>query len=55
MGWRSKLSGGAEWDAFSRWRRWLCYMGRPGVVRRIKRAHNKRQRRLAKEGMREQE
>ena len=53
MGWRSKLSGGAEWDAFSRWRRVLGW--KPGAIAWIKRAHNKRQRRLAKEMAREQE
>ena len=49
MGWRTKLSGGDEHDAFSRWRRWLCYLSRPGVVRAIKAKHNRRARRQAKE------
>lgn len=41
---RAKLKGGAEWDCFSRWRKLLCYMSKPGVTKSIKRGFNKRQR-----------
>jgi anionic cell wall polymer biosynthesis LytR-Cps2A-Psr (LCP) family protein len=45
MGHRSRLNGD-EWDAFTRWRKRLFWQ--PGELRRIKRQHSKRQRRLAK-------
>lgn len=49
MGHRSKLTNGDEFDAFSRWRRILCYMQRPGIVAKIKRQHNKRIRKEARQ------
>ena len=42
MGHRTKLKGGDEWDAFSPWRKLLCYLSRPGVPKSIKRKYNKR-------------
>ena len=48
MGHSTKLKGGDEWDAFSGWRKYLCYLSRAGVVKRIKRGYNKRMRKQAK-------
>lgn len=45
-GHKAKLSGGAEWDAFTSWRR--AYNWGPGVLAWIKRRFNKRQRREAR-------
>ena len=42
------LKGGCEVDAFTPWRKLLCYMQRPGVVKKIKRAYNKRVRQYTK-------
>jgi hypothetical protein len=45
----------AEQDAFSRyWRRYYCYLRRPGVVAGIKRQANKRERREAKTEIRQE-
>lgn len=38
---------GAEWD-LGYWRRFLCYMQRPGVTKSIKRASHRHDRRTAK-------
>jgi len=40
--------GGHEVDAFTPWRKLLCYMQRPGVVKKIKQAYNKRVRQYTK-------
>ena len=40
--------GAHEVDAFTPWRKVLCYMQRPGVIKRIKRAYNKRVRQHTK-------
>lgn len=40
---------GFEQDAFTGWRKVLCYMQRPGVRRKAKRQVHKRERREAKE------
>ena len=40
--------GAHEADAFTAWRNVLCYMQRPGIVKKIKRAYNKRVRNHAK-------
>ena len=37
-----------EVDAFGNWRKFLCYLGRPGVIKKIKRAYNKRVRQYTK-------
>lgn len=45
-GYRTKLKGSDEWDAFSDWRKVLS--GNQGL-KKVKRKHNKRERKLAKE------
>lgn len=42
-----------EQDAYTKWRHLLCYLGRAGVVKKIKRATHKRERREAKRDIRE--
>lgn len=46
---RRALKNGDEQDAYTRWRGMLVYLGRPGVVKKIKRATHKRERRDWKE------
>lgn len=46
MGWRERLVGGDEYDAFTGWRR-VC-IWRAGERAKIKRAFRRRVRRLAK-------
>ena len=46
---RIKMKGGDEYDAFSSWRKYLCYLSRAGVTKRIKRKYNKRVRQEAKQ------
>ena len=46
MGWRERMVGGDEYDAFTGWRR-VC-IWRAGERARIKRAFRRRVRRLAK-------
>ena len=48
---RIPMKGGDEYDAFSPWRRLLCYLGRPGVVKKIKRGYKKRERKQAKQAV----
>ncbi len=43
-----QAKGWAESDAFTRWRRVLCYMSRPGVTSKIKRGARRRERREGK-------
>ena len=50
---RIPMKGGAEMDVFSRWRKVMCYMSRPGVCKRVKRGYNKRVRRAAKMELRD--
>jgi len=45
---RIPARGGLEQDAFTGWRRVLCYMGRPGVLRSAKRTYNRRLRHIAR-------
>lgn len=47
MGKRRRING-AEQDAFSGWRRVLCYMQKAGVTSSIKRGARRRERREAK-------
>lgn len=47
---RIPLSGGAEYDALTKARRF--YQWRPGVVKAIKRGYNKRFRKVGKESLR---
>lgn len=45
-----------EQDAFTSWRQVYCYLSnRPGVVKAIKRVHNKRVRREVKQQLRREE
>jgi len=46
---RIKMKGGDEYDAFGSWRKYLCYLNRAGVAKRIKRKYNKRVRQEAKQ------
>lgn len=39
---------GSEWDAFTGWRKVLCYMQRPGVRKSIKRDSHKKDRQVAR-------
>lgn len=48
MGRRQKLVSGDEWDAISKWRRYMGYLQRPRVRKSIKRKINRRARRDAK-------
>jgi hypothetical protein len=47
---KRRAVNGDEQDAYSQWRHLLCYLQRPGVVKKIKRATHKRER---QEGKRE--
>lgn len=46
---RIPLKSGDEYDALTRARRYLVYLTRPGVAKRIKRAYNRRFRRVVKQ------
>lgn len=50
MGWRTRMIDGGEYDALTRMKRFLGW--KPGVRKGIKRKHNKRQRRIAKNRLR---
>lgn len=45
---RQSVKGWAEQDAYTGWRKVLCYLQRPGAVKAIKRATHRRVRREAK-------
>ncbi len=45
---RRPVTTGEEQDAFTGWRHLLVYMGRPGVVKTVKRRYHKKERRWAK-------
>lgn len=47
---KRQMKTAAEYDAFTRWRRYYCYLSRAGTVKKIKRQANRRERR---EGRRE--
>ena len=49
MGHKEKFSGADEYDAFTGWRKYLCYLARAGAVKKIKRRFNKRVRKQEKE------
>ena len=53
MGHREKIKGGDEYDAFTNWRRVLCYTRRPGVTKSIKAKFSRRVRRELKVELRE--
>ena len=46
---RIKMKGGDEYDAFGSWRKYLCYLSRAGITKRIKRKYNKRVRQETKQ------
>lgn len=48
------IKTGDEQDAYTGWRKVLCYMQRPGVVKGIKRRTHKRERREASRWIAEQ-
>lgn len=43
---------GSEYDAFTGWKHLLCYLERPGVSKKIKRAYNKRVRKHYRQELR---
>lgn len=45
---RRAIKGWMEQDAYTDWRKYLCYMQRPGMVKKVKRYTHKRERREAK-------
>ena len=47
---RQAIVTAAEQDAYTPWRKWLCYLQRPGAVKSIKRDTH---RRLRREGLAE--
>jgi hypothetical protein len=49
---RRPVVNGDEQDVYTRWRRYLCYTQRPGVVKSIKRSTHKRERREARAAIR---
>jgi hypothetical protein len=50
---RQKLKSGDEVDVIGRWRKWLSYLKRAGVAKRIKRDLNRRARRDVKRELRD--
>jgi len=40
--------GGLEGDVFTGWRKWLCYLTKPGICKKAKRSYNRRLRRTMK-------
>ena len=51
---RRAIVTGSEQDAYTRWRKWLCYTHRPGVVKAIKRSTHKRERREGRTEIRQE-
>lgn len=49
---RRAIVTASEQDAFTAWRKVLCYIDRPGVVAKIKRGANKRDRQQARRDIR---
>ena len=45
----------AEQDAFTGWRKVLCYIQRPGVVAKIKRGANRRERQQVRRELRNED
>lgn len=52
---RRRITGWDEEDAYTSWRRFYCYLQRPGAVRYIKRKTHKRERREARAEIRNTE
>ena len=42
---KRKMVGAEEYDAYTPWRKYYCYLARPGTVKKIKRRTHKRERR----------
>ena len=42
------MKGAEEYDALTQWRRVICYLGKSGVAKKIKRKYNKRVRQAGK-------
>ena len=53
MGHLERLKGGGEWDVFTRWRRYCCYLKKSGAVKYVKRKFNRRIRRDVKAELKE--
>lgn len=51
---RRIIKDGDEQDAYTIARKFYCYLARPGVVKKIKRKTHKRERREAKDWIKEQ-
>ena len=51
---KRRMVKGEEYDAYTKWRHLLVYMGRPGVVKSIKRRTHKRERREGAAEIKEQ-
>ena len=51
---RQKLKGGDEWDVVGSWRKYYCYLQRSGVCKAIKAKMNRRERREAKQQLKEE-
>gem|GEM_PF-2471525 len=51
---RRRIANGEEQDAYTKWRQLLVYMGRPGVVKSIKRRTHKRERREGQQEINDQ-
>lgn len=51
---RRRIVTSGEQDAYTAWRRLYCYLGRPGVVKKIKRETHRRERREGKREARDQ-
>ena len=49
---RRAIIGGDEHNAFTGWRKFYCYLARPGVTASIKRTANRRDRMQAKRDIR---
>lgn len=47
-----QIKGWAEQDAYTAWRKFYCYLARPGVIKKIKRITHKRERREIKQALR---
>lgn len=45
------MKGGAEYDAFTPWKKYYCYLSRSGVAKKIKRGYNKRFRKEGKKNL----
>ena len=49
-----RITAGSEQDTYTNWRHTLCYLQRPGIMKKIKRTTHKRERRDALRTIQEQ-